>query len=64
MIDPLPLAGATRFRIPCRRIEHRRYSSDVELATVLARARWDTLEVRVRGAGSGPPEPGKSSFPG
>jgi hypothetical protein len=50
VIDPLPLAGATRFRIPCRRIERRRYASDVDLATALARARWDTLEVRVRGA--------------
>ena len=49
VIDPLPLAGATRFRIACRRIENRRYSSDVELATVLARARWEALEVLVRG---------------
>jgi hypothetical protein len=49
VIDPLPLAGATRFRIPCRRIEDRRYSSDGELATVLARARWEALEVLVRG---------------
>ena len=54
VIHPLPLAGATRFRIPCRRIERRRYTGDVDLATVLARARWDTLEVRVRGAWSGP----------
>jgi hypothetical protein len=54
VIHPLPLAGATRFRIPCRRIERRRYTSDVDLATALARAHWDTLEVRVRGAWSGP----------
>jgi hypothetical protein len=54
VIDPLPLAGATRFRIPCRRIENRRYSSDVELATVLARARWEALEVRVRGDAPSP----------
>lgn len=60
VIDPLPLAGATRFRIPCRRIEPRRYTSDVELATALARARWDTLEVRVRGDGPAS-ERGKSS---
>ena len=49
VIDPLPLAGATRFRIPHRRIEHRRYTSDVDLATTLARARWETLDVLVRG---------------
>ena len=49
VVDPLPLAGATRFRIPHRRIEKRSYASDVDLATTLARARWDTLEVLVRG---------------
>jgi hypothetical protein len=49
VVDPLPLAGATRFRIPYRRIDKRRYASDVDLATTLARARWDTLEVLVRG---------------
>lgn len=54
VIHPLPLAGATRFRIPCRRIEPRRYTRDVDLATDLARARWDTIEVRVRGAWSLP----------
>jgi hypothetical protein len=54
VIHPLPLAGATRFRIPCRRIERRRYTGDVDLATDLARARWDTIEVRVRGAWSLP----------
>jgi hypothetical protein len=54
VIHPLPLAGATRFRIPCRRIERRPYTGDVDFATALARAHWDTLEVRVRGAWSGP----------
>jgi hypothetical protein len=49
-IDPLPLAGATRFRIPCRRIERRRYAGDVDLAGALAAARWEALEVRVRAA--------------
>jgi uncharacterized protein DUF3891 len=49
VIDPLPLAGATRFRIPCRKVERRRYASDVDLAAALGQARWDTLEVRVRG---------------
>jgi hypothetical protein len=50
VIDPLPLAGATRFRIPCRRVERRRYTGDTDLTTTLARARWEALEVRVRGA--------------
>lgn len=50
VVDPLPLAGATRFRIPCRRIERRPYRSDTELTTTLARARWEELEVLVRGA--------------
>jgi hypothetical protein len=50
VIDPLPLAGATRFRIPCRRIERRRYESDTDLGTALARARWGALEIRVRGS--------------
>jgi hypothetical protein len=63
VIDPLPLAGATRFRIPCRRMEHRRYSSEVDLATTLARSRWDALEVLVRGPAPSP-EPGESSFSG
>ena len=49
VVDPLPLAGATRFRIPHRRIEKRRYAGDVDLATTLAKARWETLEVLVRG---------------
>jgi hypothetical protein len=51
VIDPLPLAGATRFRIPCRRVERRRYRGALDLATTLARARWDAIEVRVRGGG-------------
>ena len=50
VIDPFPLAGATRFGIPCRRIEHRRYARDADLGATLAEARWDAIEVRVRGA--------------
>jgi hypothetical protein len=50
VIEPLPLAGATRFRIPCRRVERRRYTGDTDLTTSLARARWEAIEVRVRGA--------------
>jgi hypothetical protein len=55
VIDPLPLAGATRFRIPCRRIERRRYRSDVDLLDALAPARWEALEIRVRGVESPSP---------
>ncbi|HVR29235.1 MAG TPA: DUF3891 family protein [Thermoanaerobaculia bacterium] len=48
VIEPLPLAGATRFRIPCRRLERRSYAGDADLAGALAAARWEDLEVIVR----------------
>jgi hypothetical protein len=48
VVEPFPLAGATRFRIPCRRIERRRYTGDADLVAALAQARWDAIEVRVR----------------
>jgi hypothetical protein len=48
VIDPLPLAGATRFRIPCRRLARRRYGGDADFAGALGRARWETIEVGVR----------------
>jgi hypothetical protein len=46
-LDPFPLAGATTFRIPCRRIPERRYSGDADLAVELASARWEEQTVRV-----------------
>lgn len=46
-IDPFPLAGATRFQIPCRRIPDRHYRGDADLAGELGAARWESLEVRV-----------------
>lgn len=46
-IDPFPLAGATTFRIPCRRIADRPYTGDADLAVELARARWEEMEVKV-----------------
>lgn len=46
-IRPLPLAGSTRFRIPCRRIAKRSYGGDADLAGHLAAARFEALEVRV-----------------
>ena len=46
-LDPFPLAGATRFEIPCRRIPQRAYAGDVDLAVELASTRWQSLPVRV-----------------
>ena len=46
-IDPFPLAGATTFDIPCRRIPARTYGGDGDLAMELATARWGRLRVRV-----------------
>ena len=56
VLDPFPLAGATTFRIPCRRIPDRRYRGDADLGTELALARWQELTARIappaRDAGS------------
>jgi len=46
-IAPFPLAGATSFRIPCRRIPNRAYRGDADLGGELAAARWQELNVRV-----------------
>lgn len=46
-LDPFPLAGATAFRIPCRRIPARAYRGDADLGGELAAARWEELPVRV-----------------
>ncbi len=46
-LDPFPLAGATAFRIPCRRIPRRAYRGDADLGGELAGARWEDLAVRV-----------------
>jgi hypothetical protein len=46
-LDPFPLAGATRFRVPCRRIPARAYRGDADLGGELAAARWEELEVRL-----------------
>ena len=46
-IDPFPLAGATTFRVPCREIPDRRYTSDSDLAMELAVTRWGHCEVRL-----------------
>lgn len=52
-LDPLPLAGSTRFHVPCREIEKRPYAGDADFATALATARWEHFEVRVVGGGGG-----------
>ncbi|MEA2692717.1 MAG: hypothetical protein QOJ16_2104 [Acidobacteriota bacterium] len=46
-LDPLPLAGATSFAIPCRRIPARPYRGDADLGGELAAARWEEMRVRV-----------------
>ena len=46
-LDPFPLAGATTFRIPCRRIAIRDYGGDAALGGELAAARWSEMAVRV-----------------
>ncbi|HUO86031.1 MAG TPA: DUF3891 family protein [Thermoanaerobaculia bacterium] len=46
-LDPFPLAGATRFALPVRRIPKRPYAGDADLGGTLAAARWESLAVRV-----------------
>src|SRR5215210_5257825 len=46
-LDPLPLAGSTTFRVPCRRIPNRVYRGDADLGGELAAARWEELSLRV-----------------
>ena len=46
-LDPLPLVGATTFGLRCRHLPRRTYSSDLDLGTELATARWKTLRIRV-----------------
>ena len=46
-LAPFPLAGATRFEIPCRWIPDRPYTGDQDLAVELACATWESLTVRV-----------------
>ncbi|HEV2855864.1 MAG TPA: DUF3891 family protein [Thermoanaerobaculia bacterium] len=46
-LDPFPLAGATTFRVPCRRIPRRQYRGDAHLGGELATARWEEMTLRV-----------------
>ena len=54
-IEPFPLAGATTFEIPCRRIADRRYAGEADLARALGSARWTRLAVRCRPSPTGQP---------
>jgi hypothetical protein len=47
LLDPFPLAGATTFAVPCRRIPDRGYSTAAEAGLALAQARWEDTEIRV-----------------
>lgn len=46
-LEPFPLAGATTFQLPARRIPNRRYQGDADLGGELAAARWQEVPVRV-----------------
>jgi hypothetical protein len=50
-VAPLPLAGATTFRLAYRAIERRKWNGDADLAVDLASARWRIRPVRVVPAG-------------
>lgn len=67
-LRPFPLAGATTFRVPCRRIPDRPYAGDADLGGELARARWSEISIRivpdptaVRMVPGGPCQGGKSA---
>ncbi|MFL6192871.1 MAG: DUF3891 family protein [Thermoanaerobaculia bacterium] len=47
-IEPFPLAGATTFRVACRRIPRREYRGDADLGGELAAARWQEMTVQLR----------------
>lgn len=47
VVDPFPWAGSTTFRVQCREIPDRKYTSDTDVAMELAMARWGEVEVRV-----------------
>jgi hypothetical protein len=47
-IEPFPLAGATTFEIPGRRIPDRPYGGEADLARALGTARWTPSPIRCR----------------
>ena len=61
-IEPFPLAGATTFEIPVRRVADRPYLGEADLAGTLGAARWSRLAVRCRPAPpAGPRRPDRRS---
>jgi hypothetical protein len=46
-LAPFPLAGATTFRVPCRRVPLREYRGDADFGGELAAARWEEMTVRL-----------------
>lgn len=46
-LNPFPLAGATTFQVPVRRIPKRAYAGDADLGGALASATWSDFAVRV-----------------
>lgn len=46
-LEPFPLAGATRFELPARRLPRKRYRDGVELGVALATATWERLAIRL-----------------
>jgi hypothetical protein len=46
-LSPFPLAGATTFQVPARRIARRHYAGDADLGGALAAATWTDVAVRV-----------------
>ncbi len=49
-LEPFPLAGATTFELPCRRLPDRRYHGESDLAGELGAAHWERLRVSCRPA--------------
>lgn len=46
-LEPFPLAGSTSFKMRCRIVPDRTFTSDTDLAMEMASARWQDLVVRV-----------------
>lgn len=48
-LEPFPYAGATTFRVACRRLAQRPFTGDADLAGALAASRWEEWAVSVQG---------------
>ena len=47
-IEPFSLAGTTSFKVACRHVPMKPYSSDSAFAAALAEAKWEKLRLQVR----------------